>query len=138
MKLKKQNYKQLKAFSLTEILIVLAIIGILLMMVLPNQTSVVAQARSIEAQKMLNHLHGLQTAYSYKFSKYSSNFDEIGFVPELTISQGGQGVYKIQITEATVNTFKAQAISEKDFDQDGNLNTWEIDQRGILKETVKD
>ena len=64
---KKATY--LDAYSLTEILIVLAIIGILIMMVLPNQTSVVAQARSLEAQNMLKHLHGLQKSYFYRFSK---------------------------------------------------------------------
>ncbi|WP_044397254.1 type IV pilin protein [Lacinutrix sp. Hel_I_90] len=136
---KKINRKEyLEAYSLTEILIVLAIIGILLMMVLPNQTSVVAQARSIEAQKMLNHLYGLEKSYNFRFSKYSSSFEEIGFEQELTIDQGGQGVYKIEIIDASVNTFKARAVSVKDFDDDGNYNTWEIDHRKILLETVKD
>ncbi len=138
MKLKIKKHQQLKAYSLTEILIVLAIIGILLMMVLPNQTSVVAQARSIEAQKMLNHLYGLQKSYNFRFSKYSSSFEELGFENEATIDQGGQSVYKIEITEATINSFKARAVSVNDFDGDGNYNTWEIDQRKILVETVKD
>ncbi len=138
MKFNKKNKQYLKAYSLTEILIVLCIIAILLMMVLPNQTSVVAQARSIEAQKMLNHLYGLEKAYSFKYSKYSSSFEDIGFQPEATIDQGGQAVYKIDIVEASVNTFKAQAVSVKDFDGDGNFNTWVIDDRKILTETVKD
>ncbi|WP_179008672.1 type IV pilin protein [Winogradskyella forsetii] len=135
-KINKKAY--LDAYSLTEILIVLAIIGILLMMVLPNQTSVVAQARSIEAQKMLNHLYGLEKSYNFRFSKYSSSFEELGFEQETTIDQGGQAVYKIEIIDASVNTFKARAISIKDFDDDGNYNTWEIDHRKILLETVKD
>jgi type IV pilus assembly protein PilE len=135
-KISRKGY--LKAYSLTEILIVLAIIGILLMMVLPNQTSVVAQARSIEAQKMLNHIYGLQKSYNYRFSKYTSSFEELGFEKEATIDDGGQGVYKIEITDASVNSFKARAVSVKDFDDDGNFNTWEIDQRKILVETIKD
>jgi len=135
-KTEKNGY--LKAYSLTEILIVLAIIGILLMMVLPNQTSVVAQARSIEAQKMLNHLYGLQKSYNYRFSKYSSSFEELGFEKEMTIDEGGQAVYKIEITDASVNSFKARAVSVKDFDDDGNFNTWEIDHRKMLTEPIKD
>jgi type IV pilus assembly protein PilE len=133
-----KNKAYLKAYSLTEILIVLAIIGILLMMVLPNQTSVVAQAKSIEAQKMLNQIYGLQKSYEYRFSKFSSSFEELGFEPEQTIEQGGQAVYKIEITNASVNSFKARAVSVKDFDDDGNFNTWEIDHRKLLLETVKD
>lgn len=138
MKFKRNQKQFLKAYSLTEILIVLCIIAILLMMVLPNQTSVVAQARSIEAQKMLNHLYGLQKSHNFKFSKYSTSFEELGFEPEATIDQGGQAVYKVEIVEASINTFKAVAIAVNDFDSDGNFNTWEIDQRKILIETVKD
>lgn len=138
MKSDKNKKHYLKAYSLTEILIVLCIIAILLMMVLPNQTSVVAQARSIEAQKMLNHLYGLEKSYNFRFSKYSDSFEELGFEPEKTIDQGGQAVYRIEITEATVNTFKAIAVSVNDFDGDGNFNTWEIDHRKILVETIKD
>lgn len=138
MNLKKNKKHHLKAYSLTEILIVLAIIGILLMMVLPNQTGVVAQARAIEAQNMLTQIHGLETSYNYKYSKYSNDFEEIGFIPEPTIEDGGRSVYKIEIIEASINSFKARATSVKDFDGDGNFNTWEIDQRKMLVETVKD
>jgi len=138
MKNKKQQKQYLKAYSLTEILIVLAIIGILLMMVLPNQTSVVAQAKSIEAQQMLNQVYILENSHNIRFSKYSASFEEIGFVKELTIDEGGQAVYKIEIIEASVNSFKARAVSVKDFDDDGNFNTWEIDHRKLLTEPIKD
>ena len=87
---------------------------------------------------MLNHLYGLEKSYNFRFSKYSSSFEELGFEQETTIDQGGQAVYKIEIIDASVNTFKARAISIKDFDDDGNYNTWEIDHRKILLETVKD
>lgn len=138
MNSKKDQKQYLKAYSLTEILIVLCIIAILLMMVLPNQTSVVAQARSIEAQNMLNHLYGLEKSHHFRYTKYSDDFEALGFEPQLTVDQGGQAVYRIEITEATVNTFKATATSVSDFDGDGNFNTWEIDHRKILVETIKD
>ena len=41
-----------KAFSMTELVIVLCVIGILMLLVLPNQTNVVVQARALEAQGM--------------------------------------------------------------------------------------
>lgn len=126
------------AYSMTEILIVLCIIGILLLMVLPSQTSVITQAKSIEAQSMLNHLYGLQKNHFYRHSRYSADFEELGFEPALTIDQGGQAVYRIDIIEASTNSFKATATSLSDFDDDGNFNTWQIDQKKMLKETVKD
>ena len=133
---KKKSY--LPAYSMTEILIVLCIIGILLLMVLPNQTSVVGQAKSIEAQSMLNHLYGLQKNHFFRYSKYTTDFDELGFVPPETIDKGGQGVYKIIITEASANTFKATATSLSDFDGDGVFSTWQIDNEKKLKEIIKD
>ncbi|MDY8138468.1 type II secretion system protein [Aquimarina sp. 2201CG5-10] len=136
---KKRNSKwYAAAYSMTEILIVLCIIGILLLMVLPSQTSVITQAKSIEAQSMLNHLYGLEKNYFYRHSRYTADFDELGFEPALTIEQGGQAVYRIEIIEASTNSFKASATSLSDFDDDGNYNTWEIDQKKMLKETIKD
>lgn len=126
------------AYSMTEILIVLCIIGILLLMVLPNQTSVISQAKSIEAQSMLNHLYGLQKNHFYRYSRYSADFEELGFEPAPTIDEGGQAVYKIEIIEASTNSFRATATSLSDFDDDGSFNTWEIDNKKSLKETVKD
>jgi type IV pilus assembly protein PilE len=138
LKKAEKNKYNVDAYSMTEILIVLCIIGILLLMVLPSQTSVISQAKSIEAQSMLNHLYGLQKNHFYRYSRYSSDFEELGFEPALTIDEGGQAVYKIEIIEASTNSFKATATSLSDFDDDGNFNTWEIDNKKALKETIKD
>ena len=126
-----------KAYSMSELIIVLCIIGILILLVLPNQTSIVAQAKSIEAQSMLNHVYGLEKSYFYRFSKYTNDFEALGFEPASTIDQGGQAVYRIEI-EASTNSFKARAVSLSDFDGDGVFNTWVIDENKMLKETLKD
>jgi type IV pilus assembly protein PilE len=127
-----------KAYSMTEILVVLAIIGILIMLALPNQVSVVSQAKSIEAQSMLNHIYGLEKSYFFKHSKYETDIEELGFEPVSTILEGGQAVYEIEIIEASNNTFKAKATALSDFDGDGKFNVWEIDENKILKEVTKD
>lgn len=137
-KLKFNKQTTVRAYSLTEILIVLCIIGILLLMVLPNQTSVIGQAKSIEAQAMLNQIYGLEKSYFYKHSKYSGNLEEIGFQQEATVDEGGQAVYRIEITEASNDSFAARAMATSDLDGDGNFNTWEINNKKILTETVKE
>lgn len=127
-----------KAYSLTEILIVLCIIGILLLMVLPNQTSVIGQAKAIEAQAMLNQIYGLEKSHFYRHSKYSNNLEEIGFEQELTVDEGGQAVYKIEILEASNDSFSARATATSDLDDDGSFNTWEIDNKKMLTEVTKE
>lgn len=127
-----------KAYSLTEILIVLCIIGILLLMVLPNQTSVIGQAKAIEAQAMLNQVYGLEKSYFYRHSKYTSNLKELGFEQEPTVDEGGQAVYRIEIVEAADDSFMARATAVSDLDDDGAFNTWEIDNKKILTEVTKE
>lgn len=128
----------LKAYSLSEILIVLCIIGILIYLVLPSQAPIVAMAKSTEAQNMLSMVHSLEKNHFYRHSKYSSDLNEINFDQVLTIDKGGQAVYKIEIIEASLNGFKATATSLQDFDGDGIYNTWEINQDRELKEIIKD
>jgi type IV pilus assembly protein PilE len=127
-----------KAYSMTEILIVLCIIGILLLMVLPNQTSIISQAKAIEAQAMLNQVFGLEKSYFYRHSKYSQSLEELGFDQEKTVDEGGQAVYRIEVIEASTESFLARATSVSDLDGDGQFNTWEIDSKKILTEVTKE
>tara|TARA_Y100000815_G_scaffold275744_1_gene316734 strand:- start:64429 stop:64755 length:327 start_codon:yes stop_codon:yes gene_type:complete len=108
------------------------------MLVLPNQTSVISQAKAIEAQSMLNHLYALEKSHFYRYSRYSSSFEELGFEPSLTIDKGGQAVYNIEILESSTNGFKARATALSDFDGDGTFNVWEVDENKVLKEVTKD
>ena len=128
----------LRAYSLTEILIVLCIIGILILLVLPNQTSVISQAKAIEAQAMLNQVYGLQKNYFYKNSKYAGSLEELGFEQEPTVEEGGQAVYRIEIVEASTSTFLAKATAVTDLDDDGIYNTWEINHKKNLLEVQKE
>jgi type IV pilus assembly protein PilE len=130
--------KRLHGWTLTELLIVLAIIGILVLLVLPNQTAVISKAKSKEAQLQLNALYSFQLSYFYEYSKYSDDFEEIGFVQEKLTTEGGQANYRIEIVEFSPNAYTARAVSVVDFDNDGTFNVWEIDQDKNLKEIVKD
>ena len=84
----KTSPKKLKAFSLAELVFVLGIIAILYMLVMPNQASTVAMAKSIEAKSMLNQVYSLQRNYFFMYSKYSTSLDEIGFEQERLSTEG--------------------------------------------------
>lgn len=130
--------KKIQAFSLTELLVVLVIIGILVLLALPVLMPVISKAKATEAQLQLGHLHQMEKSYFYLHSKYSTEFEEIGFEHAKLVSEGGNGNYKIEITEATHNTFKATATSITDFDGDGIFDTWEVNQDKDLKQIIKD
>ncbi|MCB0376523.1 MAG: prepilin-type N-terminal cleavage/methylation domain-containing protein, partial [Sinomicrobium sp.] len=118
-------FKQLPSFNLQEMLIVLAIIGILLLIALPNLMPLITRAKSVEAQTQLKAISNAQTTYRYMYSRFSTDFNELDFQPPKTVKEGGTANYSYQIVEATANGFKARAEAVTDFDGDGTLNVWE-------------
>ena len=130
--------KKLASFNLQEILIVLAIIGILLLLALPNLMPLISKAKSIEAQTQLKYLYNSQTTHRYMYSKYSYDLNELDFEAPKTVKEGGAANYSYDIINADNKTFKARATAVTDFDGDGVFNIWEIDENGNPKQTVKD
>lgn len=126
------------AFTLTELLITLVIVGILVLIAYPNLMPLISQAKSTEAKLQLQHIHTLEKSYFYMHSKYSDDLNEISFEHAQLVSDGGRANYKIDIENATNTTFRATATSITDFDGDGTFNVWEIDENKSLKEIVKD
>jgi type IV pilus assembly protein PilE len=135
---KKLTAKKLKGMTLIELLLVLALIGILLSMAVPKLMPLIGRTKSLEAQMQLKHLLSLEKNYFYIHSKYTTDLNELGFEQEKLATQEGKANYRIEIVEASNNSFTARATSVTDFDQDGEFNVWQIDKEEVLKETTKD
>ena len=139
--MKKKNHflqRKIPAFNLQELLVVLVIIGILILLALPNLMPLIAKTKSLEAQTQLKHLYNLQRQHFYMHSKYSNDFNQIDFDAPKNVQENGNANYNYEIIESTNNTFKARATAVSDFDGDGIFNVWEINQDQNLIETVKD
>ncbi|WP_421806103.1 hypothetical protein [Flagellimonas sp.] len=130
--------QKIKALNLQETLIVLAIIGILLLLALPNLMPLISKAKSIEAQTQLKALYNAQTTYRYMYSKYTLEMNELDFVPPPTVQENGTANYRYEILSADNAAFTARAEAITDFDGDGVLNVWEIDENGNPKQIVQD
>lgn len=132
--------KKLAAYTLTEILVVLVIIGILILLALPNLLPLIAKAKSTEAKMQLQHLQTLEQNYFYEKSRYSKDFAELGFVQEklTTESEDGKANYRIEIVNADNKGFVARATAVTDFNGNGTFNVWEIDQDKNLREVTPD
>ncbi len=134
----KHKINKLKAFNLQEMLLVLALIGILLLIALPNFLPLIAQTKAQEAKIQLKTISNMQTQYRYLNSKYSTDFTEINYEPPTTVTNGGTANYSYEIIESSISNFKARATAVVDFDGDGTFNIWEIDEKGSPKQIVKD
>jgi type IV pilus assembly protein PilE len=132
--------RKLKAYTLTEILVVLVIIGILVLLALPNLMPLITKAKSTEAKIQLAHIQELEKNFFYEHSKYSKDLGEIGFIQEplSTDNKDGRANYRIDITNATNTTFTATATAVVDFNGNGTFNVWQIDQDKTLKEVTPD
>lgn len=132
--------RKVNAYTLTEILVVLVIIGILVLLALPNLLPLITKAKSTEAKVQLQHLATLEKTFFYEKSKYSADLQELGFIQEKLTTDGkdGRANYKIEVVSASNNAFLARATAVTDFDGDGTFNVWEIDQDKTLKEVVAD
>jgi type IV pilus assembly protein PilE len=136
--MKKIKWIKLKAFTLPELLVVLVIIGILVLIALPNLMPLISRAKGTEAKTQLVHLFNLEKNYFYMYSKYTDDFQQLGFEQEKLVTDGGNANYKIQIVEFSATAFKVRAEAVADFDGDGKFNVWEIDQEKKLVEVVGD
>ncbi|MEN1784424.1 MAG: hypothetical protein AAGF77_04715 [Bacteroidota bacterium] len=133
----RSKYK-LAAINLQETLIVLAIIGILLLLALPNLMPLISKAKSVEAQVQLKAIYNAQTTHRYMHSKYTGNIAELDFEPPKTVKENGTANYVYVISSADNASFTARAEAITDFDGDGVMNVWEIDENGNPKQIVKD
>ncbi len=132
--------KKTRAYTLTEILVVLVIIGILTLLALPNLLPIITKAKSQEAKAQLNHIQLLEQAYFFEHSRYSKDLTEISFSQDKLVTDGsdGRANYRIEIISATNTGFVARATSVVDFNGNGTFNVWEIDQDKNLKEVTPD
>ena len=132
--------KKVQAFTLTEVLVVLVIVGILVLLALPNLMPLITKAKSTEAKIQLEHLYTLEKTYFYEKSKFSSDLTKIGFIQEKLVSESenGQANYHIEVVEASNTSFTAKATAVADFDGDGVYNVWQIDHEKNLQEVTPD
>lgn len=91
--------KALRAFSLTELLVVLVIIGILVLVAMPNLMPLISRAKATEAQQQLTFLHSLEKSF-YTYSRYSDDLEELGFEQAALVTDGGNANYRIEVVEA--------------------------------------
>ena len=137
-----------RGFSLTELMIVVAIIGILATIAIPKFMTYQAKAKQTEAKNNLVAIHTGEIAYFAENNGYIDDFNAIGFAVSGSSQRyyyeiGGSNIGVLPpgctastLDLATANTFVAVAIGN--IDGDSTCDVWTIDQDKVIKNVTND
>lgn len=109
-------------FTLIELMIVMAIVGILAAIAIPNFMSYQCKARQTEAKSNLGNIRSMQEAYYAEYGTYSITIAGIGF------NTKGSSRYSYSMLLANNTSFHSSATAMIN----GNADVWKINQGGIL------
>jgi type IV pilus assembly protein PilA len=122
----KKMLKNKKGFTLIELMIVVAIIGILAAIAIPNFMNYQCKARQSEAKTALGTLRSLQEAYFAEHDTYTANLTNLGY--EL------KGDQKYDSPAITANSTEFSATIEGNT---GSVNgdEWTLNTTGVITNT---
>ncbi len=112
-----------RAFTLIELMIVVAIIGILAAIAIPNFVKFQCRSKQSEAKGNLKAIYVSEESYRAEADTYGTNTTVIGFQPK-----GNKIRYVYTIAASTnSNTFTATATPAAQFSGELSSDSWTVD-----------
>lgn len=121
--------KYMRGITLTELMIVVVIVGILATVAYPNYREFVARAKRTEAKSMLLQVASMQERFYLQNNSYTTDLTSLGFANAAN-QVSDSGSYQLNVTAADANDFTAVAAYLNADAEAGKCGTFQIDGRG--------
>ena len=127
--------KYMRGITLTELMIVVVIVGILTMVAYPSYRGYAARAKRNEARAALLQIATNQERFYLQNNTYTTDLMALGFATTPTYKTAS-GSYIISVSPANANTFTATAAYQNlDPGETAKCNVFQIDGRGAKTST---
>lgn len=148
-KIHRKSGKKSKGFTLIELMIVVAIIGILAAIAIPNFLRFQAKSKQTEAKTNLGAIGTTAEAFRAEFDTYVATWTQLGWTPQgtsrydygynLLLNNSSADVHdpEVQAVAATATTFLAAAEGNVDAEATGE-DCWTYNQLRVLTNTNND
>lgn len=128
-------------FTLIELIVVIAIVGLLAAIALPSYQSQIRKTRRADVKTALTRISTLEEQYYSRKNQYSNSFDDLfgSTTYGATYTTDNGGYYSITITLNTVNTagdaytVYGKATAAGNQTKDTNCLTYTVDNYGTKK-----
>jgi len=124
----------MRGITLTELMIVVVIVGILATVAYPNYRQYAARAKRNEAKAALLQIATNQERFYLQNNSYTTDMRNLGFALA-TNNPSETGTYVVAVTAADANTFSAVATYQNADDEAGKCATFTINGAGARSST---